>query len=232
MKHLSLEQVGALIRAAQSDRDRLLLTIIYQHGLRVSEALSLTRGHVVRGYLQLKPKKKGRRADERLDPVTAELWAKVTAHILSRTLVFPISRQWASVIFHRCAAKAHIDLQLRQGIHSLRHSLAHHLLDAGAPLPVVQKSLRHRSIGSTGIYLEADGVAVDAWRAKALTATAAAPAVPLSLAAIRAEMERLAALAASVQVAQADAPQSASSAASEPDVSRSEKVFPASPASH
>jgi integrase len=153
----------------------------------------------VRGYLQLKGKKNGKRADERLDPATAELWAKVTAHILPRTLVFPISRQWASVIFHRCAAKAHIDLQLRQGIHSLRHSLAHHLLDAGAPLPVVQKSLRHRSIGSTGVYLEADGVAVDAWRAKAITGTAAAPAAPLSLAAIRAEMERLAALALTIR---------------------------------
>jgi integrase len=51
--------------------------------------------------------------------------------------------------------------RLLQGIHSLRHSLAHHLLDAGAPLPVVQKSLRHRSIGSTGVYLEADGRDVD-----------------------------------------------------------------------
>ena len=117
----------------------------------------------------------------------------MTAHILPRTLVFPITRQWASVIFHRCAAKASIELQLRQGIHSLRHSLAHHLLDAGAPLPVVQKSLRHRSIGSTGVYLEADGVAVDAWRSKAITGTAATPGAPLSLAAIRAEMERLAA---------------------------------------
>lgn len=168
MKHLSPEQVGALIKAAQSDRDRLLLTIIYQHGLRVSEALDLTRGHVVRGYLQLKGKKKGKRADEKLDPATAELWARVTGHILPRTLVFPISRQWASVIFHRCAAKAAIELQLRQGIHSLRHSLAHHLLDAGSPLPVVQKALRHRSIGSTGVYLEADGRDVDQWRAKVI----------------------------------------------------------------
>jgi site-specific recombinase XerD len=130
--------------------------------------LALTKGHVVRGYLQLKGKKKGKRADERLDPATAELWAKVTAHILPRTLVFPISRQWASVLFHRCAAKASIELQLRQGIHSLRHSLAHHLLDRGASLPVVQKALRHRSIRSTGVYLEADGRDVDQWRAKAI----------------------------------------------------------------
>jgi hypothetical protein len=117
-------------------------------------------------------------------------------------MIFPISRQWASVVFHKCAAKAKIELQLRQGIHSLRHSLAHHLLDAGAPLPVVQKSLRHRSIGSTGVYLEADGRDVDQWRAKAITVQVAQPAAPVSLAEIQSEMKRLTRLAASMQGAQ------------------------------
>ncbi len=214
MKHLAPQQVADMIKAAQTDRDRLLLTVVYQHGLRISEALGLTRGHAVRGYLQLKGKKKGKRADERLDPATAELWAKVTAHILPRTLVFPISRQWASVIFHRCATRARVELQLRQGIHSLRHSLAHHLLDAGAPLPVVQKSLRHRSLSSTGVYLEADAANVDQWRAKAVMGQIAQPTAPLSLDEIRREMARLSKLALSMQGAQADAPQPASSAAS------------------
>jgi integrase/recombinase XerD len=84
--------------------------------------------------------------------------------------VFPFSRQWASVLFHRACEKAGIELAPTQGIHSLRHSIAHHLLDAGAPLPVVQKQLRYRSIGSTGVYLEADAADVDQWRARALGA--------------------------------------------------------------
>ena len=96
------------------------------------------------------------------------MWNKVTAHILPHTLVFPFSRQWGSELFHRAASKAGIELQPRQGIHSLRHSIAHHMLDRGAPLPVVQKALRHTSIGSTGCYLEADGRDVDQWRAKAI----------------------------------------------------------------
>jgi site-specific recombinase XerD len=52
-------------------------------------------------------------------------------------MLFPISRQWASVLFHRACDKAGIQLQLRQGCHSLRHSLAHAMLDSGASLPVV-----------------------------------------------------------------------------------------------
>jgi integrase len=202
MKHLSPDQVQALLAAAETDRNRLFLTIIYEHGLRVSEALSLTRAHVRRGYLQIRGKKKGKRTDEKVSPATLALFESVTKNLLPGTLIFPFSRQWGSELFHAAAAKAGIALQLRQGIHSLRHSLAHHLLDAGAPLPVVQKSLRHRSIGSTGVYLEADGRDVDVWRSKAITRTSAPSEPPMSLAAIRAEITRLSALALSMQAAQ------------------------------
>jgi integrase/recombinase XerD len=210
MKHLSPDQVQALRAAAETDRNRLFLTIIYEHGLRVSEALALTRAHVKRGYLQIKPKKKGKRSDEKMDQATLALFESVTKNLLPNTLIFAFSRQWGSELFHAAAAKAGIALQLRQGIHSLRHSLAHHLLEAGAPLPVVQKSLRHRSISSTGVYLEADAASVDSWRSKATAApspivhvhgTVTAPA-PMSLAAIRAEMERLSALALTMQAAE------------------------------
>jgi integrase len=199
MKHLQVEQVGALIGAADTDRNKLLFRLLYEHGLRISECLSLTRAHVRRGYLQIKGKKKGKRADEKVDAVTLALFESVTKNLLPNTLIFPFSRQWASSLFHRACDKAGITLQLRQGVHSLRHSLAHHLLDAGAPLPVVQKSLRHRSIGSTGVYLEADGACVDSWRARAIAGQAVQQASPVSLAEIRAEIVRLNKLAASMQ---------------------------------
>jgi len=59
----------------------------------------------------------------------------------------------------RTAAK--VELQPLMAVHSLRHSAAHALLDRGAPLPVVQRALRHTSIGSTGCYLLADSADVD-----------------------------------------------------------------------
>jgi Phage integrase family len=121
-------------------------------------------------------------------------------------------------LFHRAADKAGIQLQLRQGVHSLRHSLGHHLLDAGASLPVVQKALRHASLSSTGVYLEQDARDVDDWRARAIHgAVASAPAEPLSLAEIKREIARLSKLAATMQdkmdmhadAMQADAPRTA-----------------------
>lgn len=160
----------------------------------MSEALALTKGSVHRGYLRVKPRKKGKPSDERMNPDTLALWDKVTQNLCPGTLVFLFSRQWGSQIFHRAATRAGLELQLRQGVHSLRHSLAHHMLGAGASLPVVQKALRHRSIGSTGVYLEADGRDVDKRRAKAVNAQGTQP-TPASLAEIQAEVERLSKLA-------------------------------------
>ena len=75
MKHLQPSQIEALIKAAQteraeSDRNQLFLRIIYEHGLRVSEAIGLTRGHVQRGFLVIRGKKKGKRTTERVSPTT------------------------------------------------------------------------------------------------------------------------------------------------------------------
>lgn len=59
MKHLTTTQVAALIEAAEGDRNKLLFRLTYEHGLRISECLGLTRGHVRRGFLMIRGKKKG-----------------------------------------------------------------------------------------------------------------------------------------------------------------------------
>ena len=133
-----------------------------------------------------------------MNPSTLALWEKVTEHLAPTTMPFPISRQFASELFHRTCDAAGIQLQLRQGIHSLRHSLGHHLLDQNAPLPVIQRALRHRSIGSTSVYIEADAASVDQWRAKATTSGTYAVQPQPSLAEIRKEIERLSQLAAAM----------------------------------
>lgn len=215
MKHLKPEQVAALIEAAGSiaktpelaDRNRLLLRVVFEHGMRISEALALTKGSMQRGgYMRVRARKKGKHSDEKASPQVLDLWAKVTANMLPNTLIFRgISREWVSAgIFHRAASAARIELQPRMGIHCLRHSLGHAMLDSGASSPAIQKALRHRSLSSTSCYLEADSADVDQARAKAIGGACEAVAQP-SVDELRREIERLSKLLA----LQADAPQPA-----------------------
>lgn len=166
MKHLSIQQITSLLSAPPNNRDRLLLTLAYEHGLRVSEVLALTPARVQRGFLMTRPGKGGLQTVQRMHPKTLQLWNEVTTNLAPHTSPFPFSRQWASVIFHTACHTSGIALAPRQGIHTLRHSIAHHLLDAGAPLPVVQRKLGHVSLGSTGQYLQPDDSTVDSWSEK------------------------------------------------------------------
>jgi integrase len=213
MKHLQVEQVAALIEAAEGDRNKLLFTLLFQHGMRISECLALTQSSMQRGgYLRVRAKKKGKHTDEKMDPATVALWDKVAAHLCPNVMLFPFSRQWSDTLFHRYCDKAGIELPPRCGVHSLRHGLGHAMLASGSSLPEIQKALRHRSLQSTSVYLEADAADTDRARAKAIAGavvprlsihgTVAVPA-PMSLAAIQAEMQRLAVLAVQMQTAQA-----------------------------
>lgn len=206
MKHLTESQVQKLIETAVGDRNKLLFTLLFQHGLRISEALKLTQGSMQRGgYLRVRASKKGKHTDERMDPATVALWNRVCEHLCPNVMLFPFSRQWSDTLFHRYCDAAKIELPPRCGVHSLRHSLGHLMLDAGASLPEIQKALRHRSLQSTSVYLEADASDVDNARAKAIAGTVlrihgtVAVPEPMSLAAIQAEMQRLAALALTMQ---------------------------------
>jgi len=168
MRHLTKDQIEKLCLAAESDLDRLLYRVCYEHGLRISEALSLTPARLQNGRLVTKPGKHGRPTIQKVAPELLELWNRVTAGVAQRDRVFPFTRQWAGRKFTRTAKLAGIDLAPRQGIHTLRHSIAHHMLDANAPLPVIQRKLGHASIASTGCYLRADDSEVDAWSERAL----------------------------------------------------------------
>ena len=63
----------------------------------------------------------------------------------------PINRKTVQGIFD--AARKRAGLPNHGGMHSLRHSFATHLLEAGVEITVVQKLLGHKSLKSTAIYL-------------------------------------------------------------------------------
>lgn len=59
-------------------------------------------------------------------------------------------------ILYKHARVAHVSLgdERRHGMHSLRHTLATRLMEAGTPIEQIADILGHRSVGSTGVYLK------------------------------------------------------------------------------
>jgi integrase/recombinase XerD len=151
-------------------RDAAMLQLLYATGMRVSELVGLDTGslHMEAGYLICM----GKRSRERLVPLNAEAVRAVTHYLeRSRPRLLKEARR-ASRAADRLFVTARGGGLTRQAFwknlkrygraagiagsrlspHVLRHSFATHLLEHGADLRSVQKSLGHADISTTQIY--------------------------------------------------------------------------------
>jgi integrase/recombinase XerD len=150
-------------------RDRAILELLYDCGLRVSELIGLDTDRVNLEQLQVRVIGKGNR--ERRVPMTEEarerlhrymsgprqtwtngrpspaVFVNVRGRRLRRESVWRVVRRWTE------AAGVH----RRVTPHTFRHSFATHLLEGGADLRVVQALLGHASISTTQLYTHLTG---------------------------------------------------------------------------
>lgn len=158
----SQEQIGRLFRVpGMSRKHRTLLLTIYAAGLRVSEACRLRLQDIYsdRGQIRVE---QGKGAKDRYTVLSPKLltelreywrrehptdWLFPSGHLAGRPLTTSSVRQ----VFTRAVRAA--GLPHHGGVHSLRHSFATHLLEAGVPLPVIQRVLGHHNLGTTSRYL-------------------------------------------------------------------------------
>ena len=151
-------------------RNRAMLETMYSCGLRVSELITLRISDLYLDVGFVKVLGKGNK--ERLVPIggTAVTQIKLYAdHVRNHLPVIKkgnedilflnrrgtgLSRVMVFLIIQELAAKA----GLGSGIHphTLRHSFATHLVEAGADLRAVQDMMGHKSITTTEIYTHLD----------------------------------------------------------------------------
>jgi integrase/recombinase XerC len=145
-------------------RDTALLTLLYGAGLRISEALALTRQDVPFGA-SLSIIGKGKK--ERVVPVLSAVRDAVTDYtakipftgapdsplFLSRRGK-PMSAREAQALMQNLRSR--LGLPERATPHALRHSFATHLLAGGGDLRAVQELLGHASLSTTQTYTAID----------------------------------------------------------------------------
>ncbi len=158
--YLRPEEVSALIEAAKKlrygERNVLLIKVLYQCGLRISEALSLTPSHLTRfeGIPCLRVKGKGEK--ERLVHVPENLYSQLLAYAYQKGLkptdrIFNLNRKNAHKMLVKAAKLA--GLNKRVYPHLLRHSCAiERLRQTGNP-KALQWHLGHNSMAMTMRYL-------------------------------------------------------------------------------
>ncbi len=160
---LSESDVHRMIALEPSPRNRTMLRLLYGGGLRVSELCGLrSRNLQARDDAgQVTVLGKGHKTRAVLLP--ASLWSDLQSLIpddaepgapvfLSRKRSpLSVTQAWRVV---RAAAKR-IGLAVDVSPHWLRHAHASHALDRGAPIHLVQQTLGHGSVATTGAYLHA-----------------------------------------------------------------------------
>ena len=169
-KFLTGEEIGRLLAAPQPKaagglRDRAILELMYSAGLRVRELVGIDDTDVdIRGGT-VRVRGKGRR--ERLGIVGRHAQRAIEAWLASRprprspavARVQPLfTNRLGTRLSVRGVARLLEKHLLTAGLvgraspHTLRHSFATHLLDAGADIRSVQELLGHKSLVTTQIY--------------------------------------------------------------------------------
>jgi site-specific recombinase XerD len=175
VSHLLPDQIQALLDVPDPTtragaRDRVLLTLMYNTGARVSELAALNVGDLrlaAGGSLRLHGK--GRK--ERTVPLWRESvhvirgWLKQTnssadAPLLPNSRGAHMSRSGIEhrlrVVVERAAKKVPALKTIRVSPHTIRHTTAMHLLQSGVDLSVIAMWLGHESIETTHQFLDAD----------------------------------------------------------------------------
>ncbi len=156
---LSREEVRRILAEVQIPVYRICLTTIYSCGLRLLEGAHLRITDIDSGRMMLHIHGKGKK--DRYVPLpmrTLELLRQYWRTHRSREWMFParllVGRPVTDVSLggaFRAALKA-TGIAKPAHIHTLRHSYATHLLEAGINLRIIQENLGHRSARSTQIY--------------------------------------------------------------------------------
>jgi len=154
---LTKEEMKRLIDATKNETHKLMIMLLYSSGIRLSELINLKAGDLepeqAMGWVR-----SGKGAKDRIFMISknlAEGLKKFTASKAREDFVFPgrngrMTPRNVQKIVAVAAKKAGIEKDVHP--HTLRHSLATHLLEDGTDIRKIQILLGHTNLTTTQIY--------------------------------------------------------------------------------
>ncbi len=165
---LSVKTVRSILDTVKTPQNKAYLTTVYSCGLRLQEALNLQVSDIDSDRMRIHVHR-GKGAKDRYVPLP-----EATLHALREywrlhrnpTWIFPrLGRSskegpTAKTPMNKCSVQGALRRVLKQlkikkrvSVHTLRHSYATHLLEAGVNIRRIQQYLGHSSLNTTMIYL-------------------------------------------------------------------------------
>ena len=166
--YLTVEEVDKLlnidIKDAFSARNKSLLELLYATGLRISELINLEFKNIDLNECIVRIMGKG--SKERIVPINdlAIKYLKIYVKDYRLKLVKTEQNNYVYLNNHgkkmtrqgifKMIKKRTMETGIKKDVspHTLRHSIATHMLENGADLRIIQEFLGHESIGTTQIY--------------------------------------------------------------------------------
>lgn len=155
---LSRKEIGKVLEVTNNSKHKLLLSLAYGAGLRVSEVVNLKVADLNIEELTLHIKQgKGRKdrmsifSDKLKNDLTSLMSGKESnEYVFASERGGKLSTRTAQKVFENSLRKTGI--KKKATFHSLRHSFATHLLENGVDVRYVQELLGHRNIRTTQRY--------------------------------------------------------------------------------
>jgi site-specific recombinase XerD len=160
---LTQQQIWSIICAPQNSKHRLMLMTTYSAGLRASELIALQPGHIESNKMLIKVEN-GKGGKHRYTLLSTRLLKELRHYYKKyrpKTYLFPsafkkrknkpLSYEALRLIYENARKKAGV--KNGAGIHTLRHSFATHLLEAGYDIRKIQVLMGHTRLSTTMIYL-------------------------------------------------------------------------------
>ena len=150
IRALNEEEIDKIKSTLKRTKDKLLIQLLLDTGLRAKELLSLRKSdiNIEKRYIIVRNTKNGEERIVFFTEETKKLFEKYIKNMNNNEKLFNMSYDALYKKLKRLGKKLGIDLRP----HILRHTFATQAIRKGMPLPVVQKLLGHKDIRTTQIY--------------------------------------------------------------------------------